>query len=157
MRTKIDTDSFGFLFNDIARITRSVFAREIEAGQLTVTAAEARVLAHMARCGPTRQHLLAESLGMTPMSLTGFLDRLEADGLIAREADPKDRRAKIVTLTPKANGTLSQIAQAGERTEQAISKGLCPDDWAAFVETARKLRANIDGPRVAAANTEDAL
>jgi len=149
MRKTIDTDSFGFLFNDIARITRGVFAREIEASQLSVTAAEARVLAHMARCGPTRQHLLAESLGMTPMSLTGFLDRLEGEGLVAREADAKDRRAKIVTLTPKAADTLSQIAQAGERTEQLISSGLCPNDWKAFLETARKLRANIDGPRVA--------
>lgn len=157
MRTKIDPDSFGFLFNDIARITRSVFAREIEAAKLTVTAAEARVIAHMARSGPTRQHLLAESLGMTPMSLTGFLDRLEAEELIAREADPKDRRAKIVTLTEKAGGILQQIAQAGERTEQAISMGLCPDDWAAFVKTARTLRANIDGPRIAGTKTEDAV
>jgi len=98
---------------------------------------------------------LAESLGMTPMSLTGFLDRLEGEGLVAREADAKDRRAKIVTLTPKAADTLSQIAQAGERTEQLISSGLCPNDWKAFLETARKLRANIDGPRVAVSKPDD--
>ena len=157
MRTKIDTDSFGFLFNDIARITRGVFAREIEASKLPVTAAEARVMAHMARSGPTRQHLLAESLGMTPMSLTGFLDRLEAAGLVAREADPKDRRAKIVTLSPKAAGTLAQIAQAGERTEQLISNGLCPEDWQTFLKTARQLRAHIDGPRGAALKAEDTV
>jgi len=157
MRTKIDPDSFGFLINDIARMTRSVFEREIEAAKLTVTAAEARVLAHMARSGPSRQHHLADRLGMTPMSLTGFLDRLERDGLIAREADPKDRRAKIVTLTPRASETLSQIAQAGARAEEEISHGLCPNDWAIFLATAHQLRANITGQNLVSTKTEDAL
>jgi len=157
MRTKIDPDSFGFLINDIARMTRSVFEREIEVAKLTVTAAEARVLAHMARGGPTRQHLLADRLGMTPMSLTGFLDRLEAEGLVAREADPKDRRAKIVTLTPRASETLSQMAQAGARAEEEISHGLCPDDWATFLATAHQLRANITGQNSGTAKAEDAV
>lgn len=154
MRTKIDPDSFGFLINDIARISRTVFAREIEAGQLPVTAAEARVLAHMARSGPIRQHLLADRLGVTPMSLTGFLDRLEGAGLIARKADAKDRRAKIVTLTAQASETLSQIAQAGVRAEEEISHGLCPKDWEIFLKTARQLRSNIAGPRLEAATAE---
>ena len=97
MRTKINPDSFGFLISDIGRLSRGVFEREIEAAELPVTAAEARVLAHMARCGATRQHMLAESLGMTPMSLTGFLDRLEAAELIARTADPNDRREPMTS------------------------------------------------------------
>jgi hypothetical protein len=52
---------------------------------------------------------------------------------------------------------LAQIAQAGERTENLISNGLCPEDWKTFLETARKLRANIDGPRVAVSKAEDTL
>lgn len=156
MRTKIDPESFGFLINDIARITRSVFEREIEAAKLKITAAEARVLAHMARSGPIRQHLLAERLGMTPMSLTGFLDRLEAELLIVREADPKDRRAKIVTLTAQASEILSHIAQAGARAEDEISHGLCPQDWANFLETLRTLRGNISGQNVDSPQSEDA-
>lgn len=157
MRNKIDPDSIGFLINDIARITRSVFEREIEAADLSVTAAEARVLAHMARCGAIRQHLLAESLGMTPMSLTGFLDKLEAADLVRRDADPDDRRAKIVTMTVRAGDILAQIAQAGERAEQTISQGLCPDDWQTFRSIALQLRGNLSGPRALSPKTEDAL
>lgn len=143
MRTTIDPDSIGFLINDMARLSRSIFAAEIEAAALPVTAAEARVLAHMARSGATRQHLLAESLGMTPMSLTGFLDRLEKEHLVLRKPDPDDRRAKIVTLTDRAAGILSDIAQAGARAEQAISKGLCSEDWANFRRIALLLRNNM--------------
>jgi len=157
MRTKIDPDSIGFLINDIFRLTRSVFEREIEAANLEVTSAEARVLAHMARCGATRQHLLAESLGMTPMSLTEFLDKLEAAQLVRREADPEDRRAKIVTLTPSAGDILAQIAQAGERAERKISEGLCPDDWQTFRSIGLQLRANLSRPRSLTAKTETTL
>lgn len=156
MRTKINPDSIGFLINDISRQSRAIFEREIEAANLGVTAAEARVLAHMARCGATRQHLLAESLGMTPMSLTGFLDRLAKNGLILRLADPKDRRAKIVTLTDKASDILVQISKAGGRTEQTISEGLCPKEWAAFYQTALKLRSNLAVMRSAPDKAEDA-
>jgi len=140
---KINPDSIGFLINDIARKTRAIFEREIEAANLTVTASEARVLAHMARCGASRQHVLAESLGMTPMSVTGFLDRLEADGLVVRRADPKDRRAKIVTLTDRATNVLGQIALAGGRTEKAVSEGLSDEEWQAFMRAAKKLRCGL--------------
>ncbi len=156
MRTTINPDSIGFLINDIARMSRAIFEREIEAANLPVTAAEARVLAHMARCGAIRQHQLAESLGMTPMSLTGFLDKLEAGGLIKRECDPHDRRAKIASLTAHASDILSQIAHAGARTEQTISKGLCPQEWETFRKIAFDLRCNLSAPRAAAPKAETA-
>ena len=156
MRTKINPDSFGFLISDIGRLSRGVFEREIEAAELPVTAAEARVLAHMARCGATRQHMLAESLGMTPMSLTGFLDRLEAAELIARTGDPNDRRAKIASLTPRANDILSQIAQAGARVETIISEGLTPEQWQTFRATALTLRQNLSASRGATCKSEAA-
>mgnify|MGYP005989945279 CR=1 FL=1 len=148
MRTKIDPDSIGFLINDMARLSRAIFASEIETAALPVTAAEARVLAHMARTGASRQHLLAESLGMTPMSLTGFLDKLEKEKLIQRQPDPDDRRAKIVTLTDRAAEILADIAQAGARAEQKISEGLSPEDWDSFRRIALLLRNNLS-PNIA--------
>jgi len=143
MRTPINPDSIGFLINDLARQSRAIFESEIEAANLSVTTAEARVLAHMARRGATRQHLLADSLGMTPMSVTGFLDRLEKRDLVERTPDPEDRRAKIVTLTERASDILIQISQAGRKTEKTISEGLCPKQWDVFYSTALQLRRNL--------------
>jgi DNA-binding MarR family transcriptional regulator len=100
--------------------------------------------------------MLAESLGMTPMSLTGFLDRLEAAELIARTADPNDRRAKIASLTPQANDVLSQIAQIGERVEAIISDGLTQEQWQTFRQTALTLRQNLAALRGVSCKTEGA-
>jgi DNA-binding MarR family transcriptional regulator len=60
-----------------------------------------------------RQNILAESLGMTPMSVTGFVCRLESAGLVERETDPEDRRANIIRLTQKADSVLAAIFGIG--------------------------------------------
>lgn len=147
MPQRIDPDSIGFLMGDIARMMRATFEREIDREEIPVTSAEARVLVHMARCGAIRQHHLADRLGVAPMSLTGFLDRLERAGLIARGTDPKDRRAKIVTLTPAADAVLAQVAKAGERTRILARKDIPEDAWEAFRKVALALRGNLEEAR----------
>lgn len=151
----IDPNSLGFLINDIARLMRATFEREIVAAELSVTAAEARVLAHMARCGAIRQNLLAERLGMTPMSVTGFLDRLERADLIHRGADPEDRRAKIVTLTEKAHGLLNQIAGAGEKARDKALAGLSVQERDLFKSLGLRVRDTLLAARTLQGSVEE--
>jgi DNA-binding MarR family transcriptional regulator len=47
------------------------------------------------------QLLLAQAMGYDKTRLITLLDELERDGLVTRQPDPTDRRAKIVRLTPK--------------------------------------------------------
>lgn len=149
MSPKIDPDTPGFLISTTARLMRLAFEREIERAQIGVTAAEARVLAHMSVCGGMRQHHLADRLGCAPMSVTAFLDRLERAGLIERSADPKDRRAKIARLTPAAGPILEQIQTAGERSRKVAFAGVQKDDFEAFKSVCRQVRGNLDEPRSA--------
>src|SRR5690348_14220202 len=44
---------------------------------------------------------VAEVLGVSRATVTGLLDRLEAEGLITRAIDPQDRRCFILHLTPQ--------------------------------------------------------
>tara|TARA_R110002020_G_scaffold247712_2_gene461670 strand:+ start:523 stop:1020 length:498 start_codon:yes stop_codon:yes gene_type:complete len=146
-KTAIDPNSPGFLMNDIARMMRAAFEKEIDVASIGVTAAEARVLAHMARCGASRQNALADRLGMAPMSLTGFLDRLERSGLVQRGEDPQDRRAKIVTLTQKAIGILPHIGSAGQRASDKAFVGMAADERERFLTLGLKVRSNLEAAR----------
>jgi DNA-binding MarR family transcriptional regulator len=44
---------------------------------------------------------LAERSGLTKQAVSEVIPELEALGYLTREADPRDRRAKIIKLTPK--------------------------------------------------------
>lgn len=107
-------DSFNFLMIDIARLIRGEFERRVTDAKIGVTAAEARVLVHAARRGPVQQNVLAESLGMRRMSVTGFIDRLEKAKLVERVTDRQDRRANIIRLTEKADKVLDAVLRIGQ-------------------------------------------
>jgi DNA-binding MarR family transcriptional regulator len=47
--------------------------------------------------GPLSPSELARHAGLHPATMTGILDRLERAGWVARERDPADRRAVLVS------------------------------------------------------------
>jgi DNA-binding MarR family transcriptional regulator len=54
----------------------------------------------LARSGPQSPSALAGLMKLHPATMTGVLDRLEAEGWVARERDPNDRRAVLVRPLP---------------------------------------------------------
>ena len=57
---------------------RAEMDRRVAEAGIGVTAGEARALAHAARAGPVRQKVLAERMGVEPMTLRTYVERLEA-------------------------------------------------------------------------------
>jgi DNA-binding MarR family transcriptional regulator len=139
----VDPDSFGFLLTDLARLVRSEFDRSIATSGIGITPGEARALAHAARAGVVRQNVLAERMGVEAMTVTGFLDRLEAKQLIRREPDPSDRRAKLVCLTDAADAVLAKIKDLAADTRIAASSGLSARDWERFMTILLAARDNL--------------
>jgi DNA-binding MarR family transcriptional regulator len=62
--------------------------------------ARAKLLIHIARSGTPRSIDLAAMMGFAPRTITEAIDGLERDGLVRRDPDPEDRRAKLISLTP---------------------------------------------------------
>jgi DNA-binding MarR family transcriptional regulator len=125
-----------FLILDLARLIRQQFEADLEAAGLGMTAGEARTLLWANRFPGLRQTALAEKLGVEPMTLVGFLDRLEAAGLIVRLPDPNDRRAKLIHPTEAAKAPGERIeaialsvraramAEIGEKELEPMRAGL---------------------------------
>ena len=98
-----------------------------------VSVARKRVLGCLTR-GPVRQAGLAATLGVTPRTISEMVDGLERDGLVERRDDPKDRRARLVYLTPagkKAN-ELAMTARAAVITH--IFSDLTPEQRVALAQ-----------------------
>jgi DNA-binding MarR family transcriptional regulator len=112
----MDRDDLGALF---ARITRRLIEAErplLAAHGLSMWAYIA--LSHLARQPAATQLALAQAIHYDKTRLIGLLDDLERDGLITREPDPADRRARTVSLT-QAGETRHAAAQADVRAMEA--------------------------------------
>ncbi len=145
--SSFDPDSVGFLLADSTRLLRAEMDRRIAAAGLGLSPADARTLSHAARCGPQRQAVLAERIGVEAMTVSSSLDRLEASGLIERTTDPADRRAKLVNVTEAGDTLLRDIQPLAADLRTDIAKGIAPADWQRFLDTLKLVRANLAAAR----------
>ena len=103
---------FAFMLNDVARMLRTY--ADQKAAQFGITRAQWVVLARLDRSEGLKQSELADVLDLQPISLTRLLDKLCESALIERRADPIDRRAKRLFLTPAARPLLEKLGNLGE-------------------------------------------
>jgi MarR family transcriptional regulator for hemolysin len=89
-----------------------------------MTRAQWAVLFRLDRSEGLKQSELAELLDLQPITLTRLLDRLSDNGLIERRADPNDRRANRLFLTPAARPLLERLTVLGEDMMGTVLAGL---------------------------------
>lgn len=128
-----DSENIGYLVADLSRLFRAEMERRITQAGLSVTPGEGRTLLHAARMGPVRQNVIAERLGVEAMTLSSYVDRLEARRLVTRSVDPTDRRAKLVALTPEAESVLAELQDIGAGIRKDLRSRMMPQEWDAMV------------------------
>ena len=67
---------------------------------------------------------LAERLACVKSNVTQLVDRLEADGLVSREADPNDRRSRLAVLTDAGRRAYARGSEIHQRTERELFSAL---------------------------------
>ena len=121
-----ERDDLGAMF---ARATRRLIAEErpiLERHGLTMW--EYIALSHLG-AGPAPSQLgLAEAIGYDKTRLIALLERLQDAGLVAREPDPGDRRARIVRITADGTRRLRAARRDIRRMEARVLRALAPDE-----------------------------
>ncbi len=113
---------FAFTIMDVARMIKTY--ADQRGRQFGISRAQWAVLVRIDRSEGLKQSELAEILDLQPISLTRLLDRLADNKLIERRADPNDRRANRLFLTPAARPLLGQLADLGEDMMATVLDGL---------------------------------
>jgi DNA-binding MarR family transcriptional regulator len=70
----------------------------------------------------------AERLSCVKSNITQLVDRLEADGLVARKPDPRDRRTKLAALTTAGRRACHEGIRLQRETERDLSRRLTRDE-----------------------------
>lgn len=87
---------------------------------------------------------LSRKLLVTAGNLTGIIDRLEQQGLVRRETNPRDRRETFIKLTPKGQDTCAEIIPRHERDLVKIFDGLKPETVELLRTGLAELRKHLD-------------
>lgn len=86
---------------------------------------------------------LSKRLMVTGGNVTGITDQLENEGLVAREANPNDRRAFSVRLTPTGRARFDEMARAHEQWVVELLGGLGLDDKSKMYQRLGKLKTHL--------------
>lgn len=96
---------------------------------------------------------LSRLLLVTSGNLTGIVDRLEAEGLVRRQTDVRDRRLVRIVLTKKGRRLAQDIMPRHAQDIHALLAFMPPDEMTALIEMLGRLR---DGLRARSIEQEDA-
>ncbi|MDI7862440.1 MarR family transcriptional regulator [Rhizobiaceae bacterium n13] len=143
MAIKVDPNSLGFFITDSARMIRVLFERGIAGAGLGLTAGEARALLHVETINGSRQLEIANRMGIEPMTVCTFLDRLQALDLIERLPDPNDRRAKNVYVTEKSRPVVAAIREEIAVLMDQATEGLSDAERGVLKRAMAIVRTNL--------------
>lgn len=133
-------ENFGFYAIEVVRLFRRCFDFDLAETELNLSPGEARALSFAAAFPNLRQKQLAERMGVEPMTLVGYIDSLSGKGLVARVADPGDRRANIIMLTDDALSVVGKLAALNRQIRDSAVQSFSAGDVVALTDLLVRLR-----------------
>ena len=126
---------------DVGRLMRTDFDRR--AARFGLTRAQWRAVKRLHREEGLRQRELAELLEIEPIALGRVLDRLEKSGFVERRADPSDRRAWRLYLTPRAHAIAGAMDELAKDAVADMLAGIRAADLAVASNVLAQAKANL--------------
>jgi DNA-binding MarR family transcriptional regulator len=92
-----------------------------------LTESRAHLLWELEHRGPCTQRVLADAVNVTPRTITTLIDGLVATGFVTREPHPADRRATLITFTPRGEAAARRLVEGHRRLAHELFEDLPAD------------------------------
>lgn len=92
--------------------------------RMGLTESRAHVVWELQRRGPCTQRALADALKVAPRTITTLIDALVETGFVTREPHPSDRRATLITFTPRGQETARALVEGHRRLARELFEDL---------------------------------
>jgi len=133
--------SIGFLFNDISRMRVTLFDQAVSPLELTFT--QAMALNHLLVQDGLTQIELARRMDIGTVTISGVVDRLEANGWVVRKPDERDRRAKTLWITDKVLKVKPELINALRDLNDLMLRGFSDEEVNQLARFLRQAKANL--------------
>jgi DNA-binding MarR family transcriptional regulator len=135
-------EPLGFLLADVTRLLRQSFQNNLS-GDFSLSLSQARALTYLSRQQGIRQVELAGLLEIQPMTLARLIDQLVDYKLVERRADPLDRRAYCLYLTPEAKPHIAAFKRIAKEKYRVALNGIDKEQVDTLLSVLAKMRDNL--------------
>jgi DNA-binding MarR family transcriptional regulator len=137
----------GHLIRRLHQVSTQVFAQRMRDTGHDLTPIQFSALDALKHNPGIDQAALARAIAKDRATIGAVVDRLEQKGLIARVVNPRDKRARVLTLTDTGTTVITQLLPIVEALQADILPGLSPTEYDLFMTLATKAaRAAGIGP-----------
>lgn len=137
-----NTDEYiGVVISDVARLLRTEFDRRVR--RLGITRAQWLVLTRLHRHPGASLSELAEMMEVEKATAGRMIDRLVANGWVARRTQRDDRRVKRVYLTPEAERVHKRIWRVAEATVEDALTGLSAQESRRLMTLLQRIKKTL--------------
>ena len=115
-----------------------------ESGVDVFNGAQGRILYVLWENGTLTITQVGQLTSLAKTTLTGMLDRMEADGLVERTPDKKNRRQIFISATAKANEYREKYDWISDKMSETFYKDFNDDEIVSFENQLRKILKNLE-------------
>ncbi|MDA8388150.1 MAG: MarR family transcriptional regulator [Nitrospiraceae bacterium] len=137
-------ESLGFHCNLTVKAFLSKWERKLRGTGVSLNQLVA--LGHLIASGPLGQSELVGRLSITGAAGVRLVDRMEHNGWVRREPDPKDGRVKLVVPTDKAIQVWKEVSRTGgcQAVLDQAYRGIEPAEIETVKRVLEKIRKNLE-------------
>ena len=136
----------GLLLHDAARLIKSEFERRARGHRLSLM--QWRTLGALHHNDGMTQVALAARVEASQMTMSDIIDKLEAEGLVRREVNPADGRAKLVHITAAADPIVAEMKGIAADVYATALDGIAPGDLEALTRALQQIVGNLESAAV---------
>lgn len=136
-------ESAGYLTNWAARLFARAIDRRLKA--LGLSSGQLPVFFALAAGDALTQKQLAKTASIEQPTMAATLSRMERNGLIERQPDPRDRRSSLITLTAEGRKKVDEVMAATRAVNEEALSGLQTEERDAYLHGLRTIIATLGG------------
>ena len=110
---------------------------------LTPGQGQARILSFLSAHSPVSQKEIADACFLDVTTMSRTLDKMERQGLLRRERDPKCRRTYQVELTEEGAGKAKEVETGFRHLEEFMCSGIPDEELEGMIRGLGKIRENL--------------
>jgi len=131
-------DMAGHLIRRLHQLSTQVFVQRTQAAGFDLTPVQFAALDAIGHHPGTDQATVAEMIAYDRATIGGVIERLEQKGWVDRVVSERDRRARVLSLTPEGQRILKALVPVVRGLQDEILASLGEADRARFLKLARQ-------------------